>query len=86
MQMFVAKTLTDVPVYKAFGTSRAAQRWAESGAYREHNAEQSEIYRTISGLNSMQAIAAVKIGKAEHLLTIRRRADDGASLIETTRH
>ena len=41
--MFVAKTLTEVPVFKAFGTSRAAQRWAESGAYLEHNAEQSEI-------------------------------------------
>jgi hypothetical protein len=86
MQMFVTKTLTEVPIFKAFGTSRAAQRWAESGAYLEHNAEQSEIYRTISGLNSMQAIAAVKMGKAEHLLTIRRRRDAGASLIETTRH
>ena len=84
--MFVVKTLASEPIYKAFGTSKAAQRWAESGAYLEHDAEQSEIYRTISGLNSVQAIAAVKIGKAEHLLTIRRRADDGASLIETTRH
>ena len=84
--MFVAKTMTDVPIYKAFGTSRAAQRWAESGAYLEHNAEQSEIYRTIPGLNSMQAIAAVKMGKAELLLTVRRRGDDGASLIEATRH
>ena len=45
MWMFVTKTLTVVPVYKAFGTSRAAQRWAESGAYLEHSAEQSEIYR-----------------------------------------
>ncbi len=86
MQMFVTKTLTEVPVFKAFGTSRAAQRWAESGAYLEHNAEQSEIYHTISGLNSKQAIAAVKMGKAEHLLTIRRRRNAGASLIETTRH
>ena len=86
MWMFVTKTLTVVPVYKAFGTSRAAQRWAESDAYLEHSAEQSEIYRTISGLNSMQAIAAVKMGKAEHLLTVRRRSDDGVSLIETTRH
>jgi hypothetical protein len=84
--MFVTKTLTEVPVYKAFGTSRAAQEWAESSAYREHNAEQSEIYRTIAGLNSMQAIAAVKMGKGEHMLTVRRRGDDGASLIETTRH
>ena len=84
--MFVAKTLTEVPVYKAFGTSRAAQKWAESGAYREHHAQQSEIYRTVSGLSAMQAIAAVKIGRAEHMLTVRRRGDDGASLIETTRH
>lgn len=84
--MFVAKTLTEVPIYKAFGTSRAAQRWAETAAFLEHNADQSEIYRTISGLNSTQAIAAVKMGKAEHLLTVRRRRDDGASLIETTRH
>ena len=86
MWMFVTKTLTEVPVYKTFGTSRAAQRWAESDAYLEHSAEQSEIYRTISGLNSMQAIAAVKMGKAEHLSTVRRRSDDGVSLIETTRH
>jgi hypothetical protein len=84
--MFVAKTSTAVPIYKAFATSRAAQRWAESGAYLEHKAEQSEIYRTISGLSAMQAIAAVKMGKAEHLLTVRHRGDDGASLIETTRH
>lgn len=84
--MFVAKTLTEVPIYKAFGTSSAAQKWAENGAYLEHNAEQSEIYRTVSGLNSMQAIAAVRKGKAEHLLTVRRRANDGKSQIETTWH
>jgi hypothetical protein len=75
--MFVAKTLTAVPVYKAFGTSRAAQRWAETDAYLEHEAQQCQIYRTISGLNPMQAIAAVKVGKGESLLTVRRRADDG---------
>ena len=84
--MFVAKTLTEVPIYKAFGTSRAAQRWAESDAYREHKAEGSEIYRTVSGLNSIQAIAAVKMGKAEHMLTVRRRGDGDAGLIETTLH
>ena len=84
--MFVAKTLTKVPIYKAFGNAGAAQRWAESGAYLEHNAEQSEIYRTISGLNSVQAIAAVKVGKAELLLTVRHRGDDDRRLIETTRH
>ncbi len=74
--MFVAKTLTAVPVYKAFGSSQAAQRWAETDAWLEHEAHQCEIYRTISGLNPMQAIAAVKIGKGETLLTVRRRADD----------
>jgi hypothetical protein len=84
--MFVAKTLTKVPIYKAFGNARTAQRWAESGAYLEHNAEQSEIYRTVSGLNAVQAIAAVKIGRAEHLLTVRHRGDDDRRLIETTRH
>ncbi len=78
--MFVAKTMTAVPVYKAFGSSRAAQRWAEIDAWREHDAQQCQIYRTISGLNPMQAIAAVKIGKGESLLTVRRRGGDGTSL------
>jgi hypothetical protein len=75
--MFVVETLTDVPIYKAFGSSMAAQRWAES-AHLEHYAQQCRIYRTISGLNSMQAVAAVKLGKAERLLTVRRRGTDGA--------
>ena len=74
--MFVAKTLTPRPIYKAVGTSKAAQRWAEHDAYLEHEAQQCQIYRTISGLNPMQAIAAVKIGKAERLLTVRRRGDE----------
>ena len=73
--MFVVKTLTSEPIYKTFGTSRAAQRWAENGAYLEHEAHQCQIYHTISGLNPMQAIAAVKMGKAECLLTVRRRGD-----------
>jgi hypothetical protein len=73
--MFVVKTLTPEPIYKAFGTSRAAQRWAENDAHLEHEAQQCQIYRTISGLNPMQAIAAVKMGKAERLLTVRRRGD-----------
>lgn len=73
--MFVVKTLTSEPIYKAFGTSKAAQRWAENDAYIEHEAQQCLIYRTISGLNPMQAIAAVKMGKAERLLTVRRRGD-----------
>ena len=77
--MFVAKTMTAVPVYKAFGSSRAAQRWAENDAWREHDAQQCQIYRTISGLNPMQAIAAVKIGKGESVLTVGRRTDDGRS-------
>jgi hypothetical protein len=76
--MFVVETLTDVPIYKAFGSSMAAQRWAENDAHLEHDAQQCQIYRTISGLNSMQAIAAVKVGKAERLLTVRRRGTDGA--------
>ena len=67
-------------MYKAFGSSRAAQRWAENDAWREHDAQQCQIYRTISGLNPMQAIAAVKIGKGESLLTVRRRGDDGKSM------
>ena len=71
--MFVAKTLTAVPVYKAFGTSQAAQRWAETDAFLEHEAQQCQIYRTITGLNPMQAIAAVKIGRGESVLTVRRR-------------
>ena len=78
--MFVAKTMTAVPVYKAFGSSRAAQRWAENDAWREHDAQQCQIYRTISGLNPMQAIAAVKIGRGERLLTVRRRGGDGTSM------
>ena len=74
--MFVAKTMTAVPVYKAFGSSQAAQRWAETDAWLEHEAQQCQIYRTISGLNPMQAIAAVKIGKGESVLTVRCRTDD----------
>jgi hypothetical protein len=73
--MFVVKTLTSEPIYKAFGTSKAAQRWAENEAYVEHEAQQCLIYGTISGLNPMQAIAAVKMGKAERLLTVRHRGD-----------
>ncbi len=73
--MFVVKTLTPEPIYRAFGTSNAAQRWAENDAYIEHEAEQCLIYRTIPGLNPMQAIAAVKMGRAERLLTVRRRGD-----------
>jgi hypothetical protein len=72
--MFVVKTLTLEPIYKAFGTSKAAQRWAENDAYLEHESQQCQIYRTISGLSPMQAIAAVKMGRAEHLLTVGRRA------------
>jgi hypothetical protein len=82
--MFVAKTLTTVPVYKAFGSSKAAQRWAEHDAYLEHEAQQCQIYRTISGLNPVQAIAAVKLGKAESLLTIRRRGNDRAGIVGST--
>ncbi len=77
--MFVVETLTAVPVYKAFGSSMAAQRWAENDAYLEHDAQQCQIYRTISGLNPMQAIAAVKIGRAERVVTVRRRGTDGTS-------
>lgn len=77
--MFVVETLTEVPVYKAFGSSMAAQRWAENDAWLEHDAQQCQIYRTISGLNPMQAIAAVKRGKAERVVTVRRRGADGAS-------
>jgi hypothetical protein len=73
--MFVVKTLASEPIYKAFGTSKAAQRWAENDAYLEHEAQQCQIYRTISGLNPTQAIAAVKMGKAERVLTVRRRSD-----------
>ena len=71
--MFVVKTLTSEPIYKAFGTSNAAQKWAEHEAYLKHAAEQCQIYRTVGGLNSVQAIAAVKLGRAERLLTVRRR-------------
>lgn len=45
--MFVVKTLTSEPIYKAFGTSKAAQRWAENDAHIEHEAQQYLIYRTI---------------------------------------
>ena len=76
--MFVVKTLTDDPVYRAFAALGAAQRWAEGAAYLEHQARQSQIYRTIGGLTRSQAIAAVKLGKAERLLTISRKAADEA--------
>jgi hypothetical protein len=41
--MFVVETLTDVPIYKAFGSSMAAQRWAENDAHLEHDAQQCQI-------------------------------------------
>jgi hypothetical protein len=73
--MFVVKRFTSEPIYKAFDTSNAAQRWAENDAYVEHEDQQCLIYRTVSGLHPMLAIAAVKMGKAERLLTVRRRGD-----------
>ena len=79
--MFVAKTNGAVPIYRAFGTSQAAHRWAEEEAYVEHEAEQCQIFRTISGLSSTQAIAAVKLGKVECLLIVHRGGDHDRSLI-----
>ena len=83
--MFVVKTLTDDPIYRVFAALGAAQRWAEGKAYLEHQARQCQIYRTVGGLTRQQAIAAVKVGKAERLLTVFRRfgidgsEDSGAS-------
>ena len=71
--MFIVKTLTDDPVYRAFAALGAAQRWAEGAAYLEHQARQCQIYRTVGGLTRQQAIAAVKVGRAERLLTVFRR-------------
>ena len=71
--MFVVKTLTDDPVYRAFAALGAAQRWAEGAACLEHRAGQCQIYRTVGGLTRKQAIAAVKVGRAERLLTVFRR-------------
>ena len=71
--MFVVKTLTDDPVYRAFAALGAAQRWAEGDAYLEHQAQQCQIYRTIGGLTKSQAIAAARMGKAERLLTVSRK-------------
>lgn len=73
--MFVVKTLTADPVFKAFGSVGAAQRWAEGGAYLKHEARQCQIYRTVGGLTQRQAIAAVKLGKAERLQTIYHKID-----------
>jgi len=75
--MFVVKTLMAEPVYRVFTSLGPAQRWAEGAAYFQHQAEQCQIYRTVGGLNRDQAIAAVKIGKAERLLTVSRRASVG---------
>jgi hypothetical protein len=71
--MFVVKTLTAEPIYKAFGSAGAAQRWAEGDACLKHRARQCQIYRTVGGLTQRQAIAAVKVGKAERLLTVSQR-------------
>jgi len=76
--MFVVKTLTVDPIYKAFAALGAAQRWAEAGAHLEHGAQQCQIYRTVAGLTRQQAIVAVKVGKAERLLTVLRRSGDGS--------
>ena len=83
--MFVVKTLTDDPVYRAFAVLGTAERWAEGAAYLKHQARQCQIYRTVGGLTRQQAIAAVKVGRAERLLTVFRRLgvdpsqDTGAS-------
>lgn len=71
--MFVVKTLTDEPVFKAFSNMGAAQRWAEADACLRHNAQQCQIYRTVGGLTGRQAIAAVKLGRAERLQTVFQR-------------
>jgi hypothetical protein len=71
--MFVVKTLMAEPIYRVFTALGPAQRWAEGAAYLQHQAEQCQIYRTVGGLTRDQAIAAVKIGKAERLLTVSRR-------------
>jgi hypothetical protein len=73
--MFVVKTLTDEPVYKAFGNMGAAQRWAEADACLKHHARQCQIYRTVGGLTQRQAIAAVRRGRAERLQTVFQRVD-----------
>ena len=77
--MFVVKTLTDDPVYKAFGNMGAAQRWAEADAGLKHQAQQCQIYRTIGGLTQRQAIAAVRLGKAERLQTVFQKRDPAAT-------
>jgi hypothetical protein len=73
--MFVVKTLTDQPVFKAFGNMGAAQRWAEADGCLKHDAQQCQIYRTVGGLTQRQAIAAVRLGRAERLQTVFRRID-----------
>jgi hypothetical protein len=83
--MFVVKTLTAEPVFKAFASAGAAQRWAEHDACLKHRAEQCQIYRTVGGLTQRQAIAAVKMGKAERLQTIFQRVGiDGTRDTEVT--
>lgn len=77
--MFVVKTLTEEPMYKAFGNMGAAQRWAEADAYLKHSAEQCQIYRTVGGLTQRQAVAAVRLGKAERLQTVFRKLEPGAA-------
>ena len=77
--MLVVKTLTDEPVYKAFGNMGAAQRWAETDACLKHDARQCQIYRTVGGLTQRQAIAAVKLGRAERLQTVFQRADSAGT-------
>jgi len=64
--MFVVKTHTSEPIYKTFGTSRAAQRWAENGAYLEHEAHQCQIYRTISGMKRTTMTTFVLVHGAWH--------------------
>jgi hypothetical protein len=77
--MLVVKTLTAEPVYKAFANLGAAQRWAEGDAYLKHRAQQCQIYRTVGGLTQRQAIAAVKLGRAERLQTVFQNVDIGGT-------
>lgn len=71
--MFVVKPLVDGAKPKAFLSAAAAKEWAETGAFRECEAEQSEIHRVDDELSVAEAVAVVQAGRSERVTTIHRR-------------
>jgi len=71
--MFVVVPLIDGAEPRPFLTAKAAKEWAETGAFQEFEAEQSEVHFIDGDVSKEEAIAAVKDGRSEKRATITRR-------------